>query len=228
MTNIHEIAKLVADLLPGFEYVESKQRRDLDGNPHTTCGGSTAILTSVVWQPAPANAQAEIKRGVRWTDRSMQLVISYSSSQKGKLRIALDVPHVELNGKRIWLGDTILRAGMASIHVSPERTATAIAHNLERRLLPVATDQWASMLSWLEDREAYAAQQTETCEQLRSMGAIFSPHSPAQGRIKVAGDYIAFTARGATVSFDLMTITVEQACQVLQVLGASKAGVVNV
>lgn len=209
--DVHALARAICDHLPGYEYVDDGRQRNRDGEPHWS-----ARLTSTAETEPVKNPQATVGDAIPWTSRAMQLYMSLDT--KGKLHVSVETPHVTLLGQNTWLGDAIRKEGAASVNIDPKRTPKAIAGDIARRLVPDATKQWATVLEWLAHQEAYAAEQVGACEELRAMGATFYPREPNRGRFKFGDDTVSFHVNGASVRFDYLSVTTEQACRVLQAL----------
>lgn len=213
----HEIAKAVAYWLPGFEYVDGARQRDGMGELY-----ACAFLTSTaeVEPIAIAGARAMMRGNVLWTDRPMQLFFSSSHTVRGKLSVSLDAPRVEIAGKGVWLGDALPTASVtARIRMAPTRAPRAMAADIERRLLPFVGEQWARMLAWCADREAYQVEQDGACEQLRAMGACFNDREPNKGWVRAAGEHVSFEVNGTSVRFNHLSLHVGSAVAALGALG---------
>jgi len=211
---LHELSRKVCEVLPGFEYVDDARQRDCDGNLW-----GHAHLTSIVEVVGAKGALALTRGGTIWWERPLQIYFSNSRDNvRGKVRVSLDMPHVKLEGRDVWLGDSLPYAHQpACIHVSGTRAPFAISREIERRLLPEAREQWSKALAWLADREAYATEQDNTREQLRAMGVEFSPSEPARGWLR-NGDNIGVRVQGGSVVFERLSVDVGQACDILQSL----------
>ena len=214
---LHELARKVCAVLPGFEYVDDARQRDMDGNLW-----GHAHLTSVAEVVGARGALALTRGGTIWWERPLQVYFSASRDNvRNKVRITLDIPHVKLDGRDVWLGDA-LRHGIdstpACVHVSGTRAPLAIARDIERRLLPDARAQWSRALAWLADREAYQAEQDTTRDELRAMGVTFSPSEPACGWYEWDGGSIEVRVQGRSVVFERLSVDAGLACDLLQVL----------
>jgi hypothetical protein len=197
---LHELAKSVCAVLPGFEYVDDGRQRDRDGN---------------LWGHAHLTALAGAEPG----NRPLQVYFSNSRDNvRGKVRVSLDMPHVPLGGRKVWLGDSLpYKKTPACVHVSGARAPLAIAREIERRLLPDARAQWSRALAWLADREACQGEQDGVRGQLVAMGASFSPTEPARGWFMVAdGSYVGLRVSGRSVAFERLSVDAGHACAILQ------------
>ena len=211
---LHELARRVCEALPGFEYVDDVRQRDLNGNLW-----GVAHLTSLAGAEPVTSAHATTRPGVLWTSRPLQLELSNSHTVRGKVRVSLDMPHARLEERNVWLGDSLpYGVSPASVHVSGTRAPSAIAREIERRLLPEARAKWSRAMSWLEGREEYAAEQGGTREQLRAMGVLFSPSEPERGWHSRNGDNISVRVQGRSVVFERLSVDAGQACAILQAL----------
>lgn len=212
---LHEMARKVCEALPGFEYVDDARQRNMDGDLW-----GHAHLTSLADVEPAEHAVALSRGGTIWWERPLQVYFANAlTAGRDKVRVALDMPHVKLEGRNVWLGDSLPRTDApAIIHVSGTRAPAAIAREIERRLLPEAREQWSKALTWLADREAFANEQDNTREQLRAMGATFSPSEPERGWFDSEGGHIGVRVQGSSVVFERLSVNAGQACAILQTL----------
>jgi hypothetical protein len=198
---LHSFAQKIADHSELFSYAPTGQR-DADGALHWCADFVTRSGARFSIQHAPGSTQAA----------------------KGKLSISGNLWHTYKgnDGKAIDLPHGL---AVPSIKVGADRTAEAIARDVERRLLGDLEAAHGVMLARLADHNAYLAQQNGARAALLASGyfrerGVYNGE-PGIDAVKPAGaEGYAHGERliGDSVYFELRGLTAQQAVDVMAVL----------
>jgi len=111
------------------------------------------------------------------------------------------------------------------ISVAPTTSAERFAKAIERRLLPHAERAWPIILAHVAEAQGYADTTKTTAERLRAAGCQFrdadnrstsEPHGYPPAPCNIGGTQLRVSGR--RVTFDRMTVDVEQALAILSAL----------